>query len=377
MSTIKDQGSEIPFIFFGTPHFAVFVLEEMEKGGMLPSLVITAPDRPVGRGLKMTPPPVKVWAEERKILVLQPEKLGQEFKSYFSNDSQNVNEGRSEEQELFVVASYGKIIPQSILDVPKHGTLNVHPSLLPKWRGASPIEAQILNDDKDIGVTIMLVDEKMDHGPILDQEFVDTPYWPMRGSELQDLLAHKGGALLARVMLDWMEGNIDAQEQEHRLATFCSKIQKEDGLIDLEADAYKNLLKIRALDVWPRTYFFTEDGKRVVITDADIEPARFEDHSGGDEKLVLKRVIPEGKKEIAYDNRMTDRFKVFCFKHDMESLILAAEEGLRQRLGQSQLRKVWKEPVEEQDLDEALQRPILLYVPYLRKDTRLCCLLSP
>jgi len=131
------------------------------------------------------------------------------------------------------------------------------------------------------------VDAKMDHGPILDQEFVDAPHWPMKGSELQELLAHTGGELLARVIPSWVDQSLDTQEQEHELATFSKKIKKEDGLVDLEGDAYQNLLKIRAFDVWPRTYFFDEKGKRVVITEAEIE----------NNKLVVKRAIPEGKKE--------------------------------------------------------------------------------
>ncbi len=261
--------------FFGTDVFSTIVLGELEKLGILPDEVVCAPDRPKGRGLIMTPPPAKVWAENRDVKVKQPEKLDDTFAS---------------DSNLFLVASYGKIIPQSVLDIPKHGTLNVHPSLLPKWRGASPIESQILNDDRDVGVTIMLVDAKMDHGPILDQEFVDVPYWPMKGSELRDLLAHIGGELLARVIPSWVDENLDTQEQEHELATFTKKINKEDALINLEDDAYQNLLKIRAYDVWPRAYFMDKNGKRVIVTEAEVE----------DDKLVLKRVIPEGKKEMDF-----------------------------------------------------------------------------
>jgi len=279
---------EAKFAFFGTDKFSVAVLEELEKKGLTPSLVVAAPDRPKGRGLLMTPPETKVWAQERNIPVSQPENLKQDGSDSNANDS---HLAKLKEMEFFVVASYGKIIPQYILDIPKHGALNVHPSLLPQWRGASPVETQILNDENEVGVTIMLLDAKMDHGPILDQEFVEPPYWPMKGSELQDLLAHTGGAMLARVIPEWLEGNIDAQEQDHDLATFSKKISKEDGLIDLKNDPYQNLLKIRAFNVWPRSYFFDKNKKRIVITDAEVE----------NKKLVIKTVIPEGKKEMTWE----------------------------------------------------------------------------
>ncbi|MCI0542427.1 methionyl-tRNA formyltransferase, partial [bacterium] len=127
------KNKEPQFIFFGTPDFAVGVLEELEKKGLLPSFVVTAPDKPKGRGLVLTPPPVKVWAEARGIKILQPEKLDQNF----------IAELKKYSWDLFVVAVYGKIIPKEILLLPKHGALNVHPSLLPRLRGASPIQSAI------------------------------------------------------------------------------------------------------------------------------------------------------------------------------------------------------------------------------------------
>jgi len=274
------KEKEIKFVFFGTDDFSVSILDELKKADLIPSLIVAAPDRPKGRGLVMTSPETKIWAESRGINVMQPEKLNDSFISNLKAETWN----------LFIVASYGKIIPQSVLDIPTNGVLNVHPSLLPKWRGASPVEAQILNDDTEVGVTIMLVDDKMDHGPILSQAIVDVPYWPMRGSELQKLSAIEGGRLLAETITDWVDGNIEEQEQDHDTATFSKKIKKEDALLDLKEDAYQNLLKIRAFDIWPRAYFFDEEGKRMIITDAEVK----------DEKLIIKRVIPEGKKEIDF-----------------------------------------------------------------------------
>ena len=281
VKSIKNE--DIRFVFFGTDDFSVAILDELERASILPSLIITMPDRPKGRGLVLTEPPVKIWAKQKNIKVEQPDKLDESF----------VSKLKAISYKLFIVASYGKIIPQAILDIPRHGILNVHPSLLPKWRGASPIESQILNNDKEVGVSIMLLDAKMDHGPILDQELVDTPYWPMKGSELQDLLAHCGGALLASVIPLWITGDIEEQEQDHDQATFSKKITREDGRIDLSADAYKNLLKIRAFNTWPRAYFIDENGKRVIITEADMVK----------DKLVIQRVIPEGKKEQDYRHK--------------------------------------------------------------------------
>ncbi|MEK7147565.1 MAG: methionyl-tRNA formyltransferase, partial [Patescibacteria group bacterium] len=190
---------KINFAFFGTSDFSVVVLNELKKTGWLPTLIITAPDKPKGRGLKLTPLPVKLWALANKIDFIQPEKL----------DSNLCYKLQVTSYKIFVVASYGKIIPREILDIPEHGALNVHPSLLPKYRGASPIQAQILNDEKNIGVTIMLMDEKMDHGPLLAQrEFLisnsqflnKTP----TAKELSEKLAAEGGKLLAETLPKWL-----------------------------------------------------------------------------------------------------------------------------------------------------------------------------
>ena len=251
------------FAFLGTSKFSILVLEELKE---LPSLIITEPDKPKGRGLKLTPNPVKIWAVKNNVKYIHDYNIKEEY-------------------DLFVVASYGKIISKNILDIPKYGTLNVHPSLLPKYRGASPIQSQILNDEKEVGVTIMLVDEKMDHGPIVKQKKVIIENWPIRASELENVLAKEGGKLLSTVMNGWTE----VKEQNHKKASFCKKITKEDGLIDFNDDPYKNYLKILAFDIWPRAYFF-KDGKRNIITKAEYI----------DNKLIIKKVIPEGGKERNY-----------------------------------------------------------------------------
>ncbi len=272
------------FIFWGTSSFSIGVLEALKEGQIIPDLIITAPDKPRGRKLIVTPPPVKIWAQKNNIPFLQPEILDDSLRSTL-HDLGSV---------LFIVASYGKIIPKRILDIPEHGVLNVHPSLLPKLRGASPIQSAILEEDRT-GVTIMLIDEKMDHGPIVAQKEISIMPWPPKASELEQTLAQEGGKLLAEVIPQWTSGKIKAREQDHTKATYTKKFGKEDGLIDLLGDPTINFRKIQAFDVWPKAYFFTERREkkiRVVITDAELVEG----------KLLIKKVLPEGKKEMRYED---------------------------------------------------------------------------
>ncbi|MCI0532721.1 methionyl-tRNA formyltransferase [bacterium] len=282
------KNPSIDFLFFGTDDFAVGVLEELKKAGLSPSLIVTSPDKRAGRGMKITPPPVKRWGESSGISVIQPEKLDEESVTNYRLKTKNY--------KLFIVASYGKIIPKNILEIPEHGALNVHPSLLPQYRGSSPIESAILGGDTETGVSIMLMDEKIDHGPILAQEHIllgngnDTP----PGSELRKKLASTGGRLLAETIPEWIAGKIEAKDQNHAHAAFTRRITKEDALINLSDDAEMNLRKIRAYDVWPGAYFFVEkNGKkmRVKITEAHLDK----------NTLVIDTVIPEGKNKMPYE----------------------------------------------------------------------------
>ncbi len=285
------MNKDLRIAFFGTPEFAVDILEELKKAHILPTVVVTAPDAPRGRGLVLTPPEAKEWAEENDIEVLQPETLRLTSKADIARDVIY-----NSEWDLFIVASYGKILPQSLLDLPKHGTLNVHPSLLPYYRGASPIRSAILEDNKEaVGVTIMELDAGMDTGPIVAQGRVQPEEWPPSAIVLEKLLAHEGGELLAEVIPLWLKGEITPEPQEETRATHSKKIEKEMGRIDLADDPYQNFLKIRGLEGWPGTHFFVEkNGKqiRVKITDATFT----------DGTLTLLKVIPEGKKEMNYED---------------------------------------------------------------------------
>lgn len=272
-------------VFFGTPHFAVYVLEEMKKAGIPPSLIVTAAEKPAGRGLLPRPSPVKNWGEEEKISVAEPLKLEAADSEAAILFQQSF--------DLFVVAGYGKILPHSLLSRSKHGVMNVHPSLLPKYRGPSPIETQILNDDRHAGVSIILLDEETDHGPILAQESPALSRWPISRSELEDALWRRGGELIAECIPKYLAGELTPRQQNHKEATFTEKLKKEDGLVDLAGDAYANYLKFLAYERWPGLYFFADrNGKkiRVKVTGASFENGTF----------TLTRVIPEGKKEMSY-----------------------------------------------------------------------------
>jgi len=269
--------------FFGTPHFAVPSLERLIERGLAPILVVTAPDRPKGRGLELAPPPIKRIAVDHGITVLQPEKLDDVFMATLQKN----------EWDVFVVVAYGKILPKRLLDIPKKGALNVHPSFLPKWRGPAPIQGALLEGLTETGVSIMILDEKMDHGPIIMQE--KFPITDERAPELEMKLSQLGSELLVRAIPDYLAGRLTPKAQEDDKATYTKLIDKKDGLIDPMGDAEENYRKFRAYYGWPGTYFFAErHGKkiRVIVTDATLENGAFK----------MKRVLPEGGREMEYED---------------------------------------------------------------------------
>lgn len=282
---MRNNVTDIRIAFFGTPYFSVYVLEELVKMGMPPALVVTVPERPAGRGLLPRASPVKMWAEKNNLPVIVPEKLEQEDK-----DSALLY---AHEWDAFIVAGYGKMLPTNVLTLAKKGTFNVHPSLLPKYRGPSPIETQIREDESNIGVSIILLDEETDHGPILAQTRIERKKEPFTRSELENILWHEGGKLLARSLPAYIEGTLKPTPQNHTEATFTKKLEKEFGLIDLSADGYTNYLKFCAYEGWPGTFFFTKrNGKdlRIKVTNAEF--------AGGEFRIL--QIIPEGGREIAY-----------------------------------------------------------------------------
>ncbi len=274
------------FCFFGTDSFATTILDELEQSGFLPKAVVTAPDKPQGRKLIITPPPAKVWAGKRNIEVIQPENFSTEV----------INQLSSLNCQLFIVASYGNIIPQEVLEIPPHKTLNVHPSLLPKLRGASPVQTAILQENKT-GVSIMRIDEKMDHGPIVAQK--ETHQWDItsipEADTLEEELAIAGGKLLAESIGPWVAGKLPEIPQDHAQASFTKKITKADAEIKLYDPAEENIRKIKAYAGWPRAFFFTTikgQQKRIVITKA----------AYSENPLYIQRVTPEGGKDMSFED---------------------------------------------------------------------------
>jgi methionyl-tRNA formyltransferase len=291
------------FIFWGTPDVASETLEILKDSGYIPSLIVTSPDKPKGRKMIITPPPVKVWAQKNNIPYIQPEDLkeGQDviFKSIAQADGPSIAIRQQADMrgfknnilpELFIVVAYGKIIPENILNIPKLGSINIHYSLLPKYRGASPVEYAILNGDTETGITIQKMEYQMDSGPIINEEKIEI-LPNEKASELRKRLIKVGGELLVKTLPEFIAGNITEIKQDESKATFCKKIKKENGLIDLKDDAIKNYNKFRAYASWPRTFFFQND-KRIIITDATLENNQF----------IIKKVLPEGKKEIKYED---------------------------------------------------------------------------
>jgi methionyl-tRNA formyltransferase len=276
--------SSVSFAFFGTPELAVTVLETLGTHGYEPGIVISSPDRPKGRGLSMTSPPAAQWAREHGIQLMQPASI----------DESVVEQLAQRSWDVFIVAAYGKLLPKSLLTIPARGVLNVHPSLLPKLRGASPVQSAVLTDARTTGVSIMLLDEKMDHGPVVAQKPVHIADWPPYANDLERDLAQAGANLLVSVLPDWIRGAAIATPQNDADATFCKKIAKQDGEIDLvSGDPHQNLLKIRGLAGWPGTYsFFERSGSRIRVA---ILAASIQNGS-----LTLETVKPEGKQAMPY-----------------------------------------------------------------------------
>ncbi len=277
-------SNNVKIAFFGNSDFSLIALKELKNNGVIPSIIVTTPDKPQGRKMVLTPTPTKVWAEENGVECIEPIKLKDEI---FLDKIKNYN--------LYIVASYGKIIPKIVIDLPKYKVLNIHPSLLPKYRGPSPLQEQILNNEKEVGVSIMLVDEQVDHGAVVSQKIVAVEGWPAGFNYLQEKLAAEGSQLLAEILPDWIKGKIEPVAQDDSLATFTKKVQKQDGLLDLSKDSLKNYLKILAFEEWPKTYFEIEKGAqkiRVIVKKAISENGL----------LKILNVIPEGKKEMLYSD---------------------------------------------------------------------------
>jgi methionyl-tRNA formyltransferase len=248
---MKDN---LKILFMGTPDIATNTLKELIDSKIYkPSLVVTQKDKLVGRKRELTPPPVKILAERNDIEVFQPENL---------KEQESIKKIKSISPDIIIVIAYGKIIPKEIIDIPKFGVLNIHASLLPKYRGASPIQSAILEGEKLSGVTIMKIDEKLDHGPILAQKKIVLNQGETSES-LFEKMSELGPELLLEILPKWLAGKVILKEQDHKNATFTKVLSREDGNITKEKTAEEIDRMFRALYPWPGVYmiFKTKDRK--------------------------------------------------------------------------------------------------------------------
>jgi methionyl-tRNA formyltransferase len=288
-------------VFMGSPAFALPVLQKL--AGLYPVVgVVTQPDRPAGRGQVLTPPPVKELAERLHIPVIQPNRL---------KEPEAVQRLVSWKPDLIVVAAFGQILRQNVLDLPAYGCINVHASLLPRWRGAAPIQAAILHGDPETGVSIMKMDAGVDSGPVLSQRAIAIRPDDTTGS-LSSRLAQVGAELLVETLPGYIAGKTVPQPQDESQATRAPLIKKEDGLLDFRLPALDLERKLRAFAPWPGTFFLWQ-GMPLKVLQAHVN-TRDSQNPGragvidklpaiatGSGWLVLDLIQPAGKKSMPGD----------------------------------------------------------------------------
>lgn len=252
------MNKKVSTIFFGTHNFAVIILQSLLDNPQISvDLVITQPDKPVGRKKIMTPSPVKLLAEKHGLNIEQPASL----KHY---------ELRTKNCELGICCQYGLLIPENILNIPKHGVLNVHTSLLPKYRGASPIQSALINDEIETGITIMKMDKGLDTGPIILQKSLkiepeDT--FP----DLDEKLSKIAILTLSEAIFPYVEGKIKPQIQDNFQATTCREFSRDDGKIDWSQSAQKIYNQYRGLTPWPGVWTMLGDKRLKLLKIKPIE----------------------------------------------------------------------------------------------------------
>lgn len=281
----------------GTPQIGADILEGILASGIKIDTVITRPDKPKGRGGQISESPVKLLAKEKGLKIFQPAKKA-ELEEFVL----------TKKPDLIIVAAFGMILPKSVLDAPKHKAINVHPSLLPLYRGPAPIEAPILDGDEKTGVTIMLMSEGMDEGDILlqkEHKLTGLETAP----ELEKSLAKLSVELLTQVLPTWLAGEINPQKQDDTKATYTKMIQKENGKINLESETALQIeRKSRALQPWPGIYTFW-NGKKLDLFDITfslekIEPGKVTVKDGQlligtqENSIIVGSLKIEGKNKV-------------------------------------------------------------------------------
>ena len=298
-------------VYMGTPDFAVLPLKKICEAGHEVVGVYTQPDRQKGRGKKFLPSDVKVAAEELGLNVFQPEKLREESV---------VEELRGLNPEIIVVAAYGQILSEDVLNIPKYGCINIHASLLPKYRGASPIETSIINGDEKTGITIMYMAKGLDTGDIIDQADIEIG---LHNTEtLTAELSKIGADLVVKVMADIEAGTAKRTVQNDEESCYCGKLDKAMGTVDWNKSAAEIERLVRGLYPWP-CVSMTLDGKNLKVIDSEVVEVLDDSVPVGsvcevtkkyfvikcaDKGLKIKKLQPEGKKPmdtVAYLNGYT------------------------------------------------------------------------
>ncbi len=280
-------------IFCGTPEFALPSLRALAADPAFDvKLVITQPDKPVGRKKIVTAPPIKTLAEDLNIPLLQPENVNDELPAYLM-------EHPDDQPDFLVVVAYGKILSQAVLDLPRIAPVNVHGSVLPRWRGASPVEHAILAGDAETGVTVQVMAAELDAGPILSAHAIPIGPADTSGS-LRDVLSHIGAELL----VDTLKKPLKPEPQSTEGVTFCRKLAKEDGIVDRQKTTAIDVDRhVRALNPWPGVVCDI-DGHTVKILESSLEQSPHAIPVGCAEEttLFVTRVQPSGKKPMAADD---------------------------------------------------------------------------
>jgi methionyl-tRNA formyltransferase len=270
------------FVFFGTPEIAVTALEALITSDLTPTLIVTGPAKPQGRGMHLIATPVAIFAETHGIPYLCPVKITPEFIAELTAKGS---------WDCFIVVAYGKILPQALLDLVDGKVINIHPSLLPKYRGPSPLESVLLSDDTETGVTVMQIDALVDHGPIIAQESFPLPP-EMERQQLETLSAQRGAALIAEHLRAYLSG-MPLVDQDHAAATHTKKLSKEDGNLDLAPDDWGKWKQYRALAGRPGVYFTV--ARRGLHIRVKVVRAHWLQGS-----FVIDEVIPENQKRQSY-----------------------------------------------------------------------------
>ncbi|MDP3993914.1 MAG: methionyl-tRNA formyltransferase [bacterium] len=257
-------------VFFGTSEFAVPALKKLRASRWEIASVVTQPDKPAGRKQEPLPSPIKKAAQELGLSIFEPEKL--EIENW---------KLKIPEADLYIVASYSKIVPSEILRIPRFGALNIHPSLLPKYRGPSPIQTTILDREKETGVTIIKLDEGVDHGDIVASSKLKGQISKLKYKDVHDQLAALGAELLIETLPKYVSGKIKAKSQDHSKATFTKIITKDDGRIDWKKAAEEIAAQIRAFHIWPVAWTVL-NGKRLKIFEALSSPSPTSERGPGE-----------------------------------------------------------------------------------------------